>query len=200
MKYATFTANGKVIGHYDEAIHGPRQKDSADGEIINNPACKIPLTAVPMTEEEWRLSCAGELLRDIEGICWIRKPHPTEDELLVTAKLEQLAQINKDCESAIVSGFESAALGAAYHYQSDRDDQTNLLGLVAADEDLPLKCLAADATDWSYLLHTAAQLKQVLHDGANHKLQLLQRCNDIKIRIKNAQTLEAITAEVWATE
>lgn len=121
-------------------------------------------------------------------------------EGLDRAKIEQEVQINQDCEVASISGFESMALGVSHRYQSDHDDQTNLLGLVAADADLPLKCLAADATDWSYLLHTAAQLKQVLRDGANHKLQLLQRCNDIKIRIKNAQTLDAILAEVWAEE
>lgn len=112
----------------------------------------------------------------------------------------KIVEINAHCAAEIVAGFESSALGSMHRYQSDRDDQTNLLGLVAADTDLPLKCQAVNVTDWSYLLHTAAQLKLALRDGANHKLQLLQRCNDIKLRIKNAQTLDAIQAEVWAEE
>ena len=55
-------------------------------------------------------------------------------------KASKLQQINQTCEQVIISGFKSQALGNTHFYQSDRDDQINLTGLVTAGVDSFLKC------------------------------------------------------------
>lgn len=109
------------------------------------------------------------------------------------AAVSRIAVISSACEAAIISGFPSSALGADHTYQSDRDDQLNLIGAVSAAADMLFKC--ADATGaWAYRLHTAAQLRQVLTDGAAVKLGHLQT-----FATKKAQ-VEAIVADAALTD
>lgn len=89
----------------------------------------------------------------------------------------RIAALSADCESAIIGGFVSDALGTPHTYQSDRDDQTNLLGshatATATGQSVPHKCQDA-AGVWAYRLHTPAQMTQVLSDGAAVKLAHLR--------------------------
>lgn len=110
-------------------------------------------------------------------------------------KANKLQEISLACETAIVSGFESDALGTPHTYQSDRDDQLNLIGMVTANIDDYFKCF--DGTTWSYKLHTAAQLHQVLIDGKNIKLLHLQKFNTLKGQIEIAQSEAEINSIVW---
>jgi hypothetical protein len=107
--------------------------------------------------------------------------------------VQRITALSTACEVAIVSGFTSDALGTSHTYQSDRDDQLNLIGAVSAAADMPFKC--ADATGaWGYRLHTAAQLRQVLNDGAAVKLTHLQTFG-----IKRTQ-VDAIVADATLTD
>lgn len=49
----------------------------------------------------------------------------------------------------------------------------------------------------NYMLHTAAQLKQVLDDGAATKLTILQKFNTKKVQILAAVDSAALAAIVW---
>ena len=59
MKYGTFDQTGAVTGHYDNKIHK-----------------KMPARAKPMTDAEWRLSCAGRLKRNVATGEWVKIPPP----------------------------------------------------------------------------------------------------------------------------
>jgi hypothetical protein len=89
------------------------------------------------------------------------------------AAAQRINDLSGDCEAAITAGFVSAALGADHTYQSDRDDQLNLVGAAQAGTDMPFKC-ADSAGVWEYRQHTADQIRQVLADGAAVKLAHLQ--------------------------
>lgn len=109
-------------------------------------------------------------------------------------------EINRACEAQIVAGFTSATLGEIYHYQSDRDDQLNLIGLVSAGSGDILKC-ADDADgapgEWEYRPHTIDQLRQVLSDGKDYKKQLLIKAAQLKAQIAAATTPEEVEAITW---
>lgn len=97
---------------------------------------------------------------------------------VVDAATARIATLSADCEAAITGGFVSSALGTPHTYQSDRDDQTNLLGshatALATGQSVPHKCRDENSV-WAYRLHTPAQMTQVLADGAATKLGHLQR-------------------------
>jgi len=94
-------------------------------------------------------------------------------------------QINTLIESAIISGFESDALGTIHTYQSDRDDQLNLIGMVADGQGGYFKCRDSEGK-WDYRLHTVAQLKSVITDGKARKLHLLVAGETAKAQVRAA--------------
>lgn len=110
-------------------------------------------------------------------------------------KTEKLVELSQACETAIISGFESSALGTAHTYQSDRDDQLNLVGMVTANVDDYFKCF--DGNTWDYRLHTASQLHQVLIDGKDQKLAHLQRFATLKGQLDLAVSEAEVSAIVW---
>lgn len=122
----------------------------------------------------------------------------TTDQLnleLNSYKTDTILGLSQSCEADIISGFTSNALGTAHTYQSDRDDQLNLIGMVSASMDDYFKCF--DGTVWDYKLHTALQFKQVLIDGKNTKLTALQKFNTLKEQVLSATTKTVIDLIVW---
>lgn len=127
--------------------------------------------------------------------------------MLQINKDNKIIDINKSCSESIISGFKSFSLQAEYLYQSDRDDQINLMGLVANGTDNFLKCglvtviledsIEKEVITWDYKLHTIAQLKQVLADGAKYKLDLLTKANTLKIQVQNAITVNELNGINW---
>jgi hypothetical protein len=107
------------------------------------------------------------------------------------------SKVNAICSQKIVSGFSSSALESEHTYDSDRDDQLNLIGSVSQDSDVYYMCKNIQGIS-EYRLHTANQIKQVLDHGAKRKLFLLQKANTLKLTIANAATnvqLKAINIE-----
>jgi hypothetical protein len=166
MHYSTSTG-----GFYDPTIHG-------DG---------IPADAVLITDQDYAALCAGQsrgqaIVADTDGYPVLaEQPLPSMD---YAASL-RIATLSADCEAAITGGFMSEALGTPHAYQSDRDDQLNLVGAVSANADIPFKCLDGNTGIWAYRPHTAAQLKQVLADGAAVKLQHLQRFGLLRDQVQS---------------
>ncbi|MBM9578995.1 hypothetical protein JWG45_17755, partial [Leptospira sp. 201903070] len=99
--------------------------------------------------------------------------------------------VNSICETKIVSGFSSSALGSPHFYGSDRDDQLNLVGSVSLNSSVPYKCTDSNNVK-EYIVHSAQQIKQVLSDGAIRKTFLLQKGSDLKSAIQSAATVEEI--------
>ncbi|PLY08407.1 MAG: hypothetical protein C0625_02130 [Arcobacter sp.] len=115
-------------------------------------------------------------------------------------KSTKLSTINTSCETAIVSGFASSALGIEHFYQSDRDDQINLMGLVTAGSDDLLKCGLKNDDEtitWEWKPHTKEQLKAVFDDGAAYKKEQLIKSATLKAQISAATTVEELDLIVW---
>ncbi|WP_061244850.1 hypothetical protein [Leptospira noguchii] len=99
--------------------------------------------------------------------------------------------VNSICESKIISGFVSSALGTPHFYNSDRDDQLNLVGLVSLNIPVLYKCTDEDGVK-EYRNHSANQIKQVLGDGAIRKTLLLQKAASLKSVIQSIETVDEL--------
>lgn len=120
--------------------------------------------------------------------------------LLKKSKDNIVNEIGKQCETAIISGFPSQALGSEHFYQSDRDDQINLMGLVTAGNDDLLKCGLKNDDEtitWEWKPHTKEQLKAVFDDGAAYKKEQLIKSATLKAQISAATTVEELDLIVW---
>ena len=113
---------------------------------------------------------------------------------------QQVVAINLACTLAITGGFESVALGTPHRYSSDLEDQLNLSGMLLQGGEGLYPCYDAQGIK-TFISHTGEQLRQVAEDFGQHKLQLMQRANELKQRLDAALTaldlveLEAVTWE-----
>lgn len=105
----------------------------------------------------------------IDGaVQWVETAHINEQ------RARKVTDMSQSCADAILAGFVSLALGAAYTYPAKPNDQLNLIGSVAAsfypnvgaDWLTPFWC-ADGAGVWAFRAHTAAQIQQVGVDGKN---------------------------------
>lgn len=120
------------------------------------------------------------------------------------ATLEQVKQakeeeINYACEAAIIGGFESSALGEPYTYDSDIEDQINLIGaVIAAGSGLSIeyKCYDNQGVK-SWVEHTPIQMQQVYMDGLVYKVTQLKKATILKDMIKAAQNINDVLGINW---
>ncbi|WP_078125864.1 hypothetical protein [Leptospira alexanderi] len=98
---------------------------------------------------------------------------------------ELIRSVDRFCELKIIAGFDSSALGEIHHYESDREDQLNLIGSVSLNSEVLYKCTNSLGLK-EYRTHSASEIKQVLNDGAIRKVALLQRAYELKSFIKDA--------------
>ena len=120
---------------------------------------------------------------------------------LADIKAAKISEINASCEQTIIGGFTSLALGTEHYYQSDRDDQTNLMGLVVAGQDSTLNCGTLQP-DNSILCvfnvpHTILQIQQVFSDSITFKMTQLQKCETLKQQVNSAIDEASVNAIVW---
>jgi len=116
----------------------------------------------------------------------------SEKELLESAKAAKVAKINKNCEMEIEIGFYSTATSQKRFYRSNRDDQSNLIGLVALNMNSTFKASASPASERELIKHTAAQLKKVAKDGAIHKTALLQQAHLLKKQVSQSLSVDEV--------
>ncbi len=117
-------------------------------------------------------------------------------DALAEAKYVRTSWINSDCATAITGGYVSSALGAPHTYDSAETDQLNLIGAVGLGVDIEYKCADAAGVK-AFRLHTNAQLRQVMADGAVVKLAALQKAKVLKDAIAAAQTVGEVESVVW---
>jgi len=133
-------------------------------------------------------------------------PKPTELDLLNKwTKLElelaisdKLIELSLAAGNVISAGFSSNALGTTYYYDGTPEDQLNLVGAVAAGAAMPFS-VRINNTDImkTYMIHTIAQLKQVMNDGKMFKLGILQKFNNLKDSVLICTSLAEVKAIVW---
>jgi len=120
------------------------------------------------------------------------KPPPT----LVELKAAKVAELSAACKAAIVSGFQSGALGSLHTYDSDLESQVNLIGAASLGGPVAYTCTDEAGVKLSRT-HTKPQLMQVLTDGATLKIQHLASFRALKNQALAATTEAELNAIVW---
>jgi hypothetical protein len=178
------TTTGAIVTRYVSGIH--------DSEILTPPAGTANLLA---TDSDIQLTMQVEGYTVVNGLL-VAPPAPTSAQLVATAKATQIALLTSACGTTITSGFISSALGTAYTYPSKPNDQANLVGAVTAGISVNTWVMDKNGT-WSKQLHTAAQIKQVLVDGATAYQMCSDKLATLIDNINTATTVADVQAIVW---
>lgn len=135
-----------------------------------------------------------------DGVQWIHSPKNNFE----TDRRDKSAAISQSCRSAILSGFDSSALGCLHHYPSQLTDQQNLASSVLAsllpglpDEwTTPFWCSDTSGV-WAFRLHTAAQIQQVGQDAKAAILAAMGKNEVLQAQIVAATSIESLDAIEW---
>lgn len=124
------------------------------------------------------------------------QPEFTLDQL----KSRKKDSINRECNIAIVGGFVSSTLGTPHLYDSDIEDQINLIASFIASQAMPVvlyRCtnIATNTKNWEN--HTSAQMQQLYADGVTFKTTQLITASTLKLQVDAATTTEQISAIIW---
>lgn len=124
------------------------------------------------------------------------KSNPANSDI-ARLKASKIAEFVEIAESEIANGFTSNALGDINYYSSGDADQLNLVGAVAMDSDLLYASRNTQESESSFKLHTAAQMRQVLIDGAIFKQSILTKNATKKYLVGLATTVDEVDAVTW---
>lgn len=121
-----------------------------------------------------------------------------------SARAEKITALRSHCAAVIVSGYQSAALGANHLYPSGIVDQINMLGSVTAsllpgiapDWSTPFWCRAADGS-WAMRPHNAGEVQQAGRDGKAHVIACQTILDTLITSVNTASTVEAVAAVTW---
>jgi len=128
----------------------------------------------------------------------------TDPLTLADYQSDQIATLYAACANAIVSGFQSSALGAAYTYPSQPNDQSNLVGAVTdsmnPNNTSTWSCnfWCADSSGvWAMRPHTASQIQQVLADGVALRESYSSKLDSLVSQVQAATDAPTVQAIVW---
>lgn len=130
-------------------------------------------------------------------------PAAPEPDLSVV-KEHAVERLKAACATAIVGGFESAALGAAHAYPSKETDQINLMGSVTASLlpglaegwTTPFWCRDGSGV-WAYRDHDAAQIQAAGADGKTHVVECQTLLALLTAEVEGAADAAAVAAITW---
>ena len=160
------------------------------------------------------VACVGDPMV-YENLVWEGGDKLPSKEVLDVAILQQMrdkkiAEMSQACETEITGGFISEALGTPGVYDSEQVDQLNIIGTttacapsIEAPEGYPYPYAVREIIDGvvqpkKYVVHTYAQLRRVLFDGAQFKIVRLQKFNMKRDWItNNTVTADDINAITW---
>lgn len=128
---------------------------------------------------------------------------------LGSLRVAKLQEIDRWTAAAITGGFISAATGEQHQYDSDVNDQQNLIlmlqAALSADFEthpiyqghIPIRAIPAGQNDKVVLQHSAAQMQSVVNDMAMH----IGTCKTLGWQLQGtvalAETPEALEAITW---
>ena len=125
---------------------------------------------------------------------------PNYNSALEILKRRRSTLINNSYQSEVDGRFLSYGFDSVNGrwYDSKDTDRSNLIGVVACGKDSYYKCYA-NQTDknGTFEFHTINQLKNILNDGRQKMIELIQK-KGIKIsQIESATTKEGIVSISW---
>lgn len=147
-------------------------------------------------------------------------PLPPKSELdsliFDDTKIDKISELSVHCQKIIINGFQSDALGSTHIYDSEEVDQLNIIGSVSMisptyghPEGYTTYYAVRPIQDGitqpkEYKIHTYAQLRKAMTDGAMYKLGCLQRFNVLRDYINSlvfgTHTLDIINSVDWDTQ
>lgn len=124
--------------------------------------------------------------------------------LTKVAQTEQQSALALNCQTAIVSGFTSSALGAPHTYPSTLTDQQNLssaatttmLPNLPKDWSIAIWC-ADESGVWAKTAHTAEQVQQVALDCHTFIEAQRDKYNDLLTKVSKATKVSTVKKIVW---
>ncbi len=117
---------------------------------------------------------------------------------LDTLKDAKKNQLDYLCNLAIISGFESDALGEVHLYPADEEAQRNLGFAIKRLEIEPeLGSVGFKTLDAGYLNHTLEQLNHVFKDGFDKGQALIIKYNQLKAQVYAAETSIEVDSINW---
>lgn len=120
---------------------------------------------------------------------------PELEELIANARQLKIAELNATCDSLLVN-FKSSATGVERVYDSEVEDQLNILALVAAGVDSYFRCALPDGAKEN-VKHTAEQMKAVFADGLKYKSVIIGICGILKAYVESQTNIDKIRKINW---
>lgn len=176
-----------------------------------NSQSEIPETEGVYTLANGKLSQESKLqaITELDGITYYYGiPNPEIDNceasentkeyletLIGEAKQLKIAELNATCDSLLVS-FKSSATGVERIYDSEVEDQLNILALVAAGVDSYFRCALPGGAKEN-VKHTAQQMKQVFADGLKYKSVIIGICGILKAYVETQSSIDKIRRIAW---
>lgn len=117
------------------------------------------------------------------------------EALISEARQLKIAELNATCDSLLVS-FKSSATGVERIYDSEVEDQLNILALVAAGVDSYFRCALPGGAKEN-VKHTAQQMKQVFGDGLKYKSVIIGICGILKAYVETQSSIDKIRRINW---
>jgi hypothetical protein len=166
------------------------------------------LEAINLLQPEFQVTALGEKYTDINWRGYdVLSQASLDAKILEVTKQRKIIELSEQCENAIMSGFQSAALGQPYVYDSEQVDQINLIGAVSSTAPTPLEptgytiyyaCRNVSTGVKEYHPHSHFQLRQILADGAQVKLGFLQVFHFKRLEIESCTTIAEVNAIIWS--
>jgi hypothetical protein len=145
-------------------------------------------------------------LETLELVNVLNSP-PTDEELLEQLRTYKAEQIDLACRAAILSGYESNALGQSHHYPSKTTDQANMIGSVTDSynpENLPTWSTpfwcANQAGQWEFRLHDATQIRRAGAAGKAYIAACQLQNSQLQAMIQAAETFQDLEKIAWTTD
>ncbi|KVO79037.1 hypothetical protein WJ95_01555 [Burkholderia ubonensis] len=184
QKQAAYDTNGIIVAFYD-TLDSPAP-DGAD--------------VITIADAQW-LICVNE-----PGQWYVKNgvlaqvPQPSAADQLAATKSSAIAALNATCQTAILAGFTSSALGTETFYPTTETDQRNLQSSAlaaswsagSADWNVPLWCRQGKV--WAYAKHTAQQVQQANADWVAFRTASQQKYADAIAQVREATTIDAVNA------
>jgi hypothetical protein len=161
-----------------------------NGQIVNGTSFDdtLPIGAVECTEDVYR-NCVEYSIANGALV-------PLASSVLLSqAQAAQIAALSAACQSYLLAGFSSSALGSAHTYPSTLTDQQNQASVAAAGTGGNLWC--ESGTVWSLTAHTAVQATQVVSDWKTYLNAAQTRLQTLITSVNAAATVAAAQAISW---
>lgn len=189
MYKAIFDSRGNRITSYRTDIH-----------------TNIPSEAIEISDADQALYATNEYIRGADGRPQLKPPYvPTLDEL----KAAKLLEIDTWTAQHITTGFVSTAAGAPHKYDSEKEDQQNLILMLQAalsadfathpvyQGHIPIRAIPEGQAEKIILQHDAAQIQAVVNDMSRHIGSCKQIGWQLQAAVAAATTKEELNVIVW---